>query len=209
MIMAPTEREPVTEQTRKSAVSSDLAPLYAVAGLTEVVTERLRTVATESRQRVSERIAALRTYSDERVSAASGDLGGRSLPELVRTMPEFTKQQLVKVGEYADAGRAKAGAAYAELAGRGKVGVEGALGGAVESLDPVLERLQDGVARLRESVAGRSAAATPTATPPVPKPAAEPVVKPVAEPPAEKPVAEKPVAKKTTAKKPAAKKTAS
>jgi hypothetical protein len=100
-------------------------------------------------------------------------------------MPEFTKQQLVKVGEYADAGRAKAGAAYAELAGRGKVGVEGALGDAAGSLDPVLERLQDGVARLRETVAGKSATATTT------------------------PAATNTTATKQAAKKPAAKKTAS
>ncbi|WP_152366089.1 hypothetical protein [Microlunatus speluncae] len=154
-----TKRKRITEQTRKSAVSSDLAPLYAVAGLTEVVADRLRTVANESRQLVTDRITALRSYSGERVSEATGELGGKSLPELIRTMPEFTKQQLVKVGEYADAGRAKAGAAYAELAGRGKVGVEGALGDAAGQLDPVLERLQDGVTKLRESVAGKS---TPT-----------------------------------------------
>ncbi len=180
-----TKRKRVTEQTRKTAVSSDLAPLYAVAGLTEVVADRLRTVVYESRTRVNDRISALRSYSGERVSEATDEFAGRSLPDLVRTMPEFTKQQLVKVGEYADAGRVKAGAAYAELAGRGKVGVEGALGDAAGSLDPVLERLQDGVAKLRETVAGKST--TPAATQTTTKPATA----------------------KSAAKKPAAKKSAS
>ncbi len=168
-----TKRKRVTEQTRKSAISSDLAPLYAAAGLTEVVAERLRTVANESRQLVTDRITALRSYSGERVSEATDEFAGRSLQELVRTMPEFTKQQLVKVGEYAEAGRARAGAAYAELAGRGKVGVEGALGDAAGSLDPVLERLQDGVARLRETVAGKSTTPAAPAARTAKKPAAK------------------------------------
>lgn len=169
-----TKRKRVNEQVRKAATSSELAPLYAVAGLTEVVAERLLAAATESRQLVNDRIAALRAYSDERVARATdrvneageklnqatGELNGRSLPDLVRGMPEFTKQQLARIGEYADDRRAKAGKTYANLAGRGKLGVEGVLGEAAGSLDPVLERLQDGVAKLRETVAGKAEAPT-------------------------------------------------
>lgn len=131
-----TNRKRVSAQARKAATSSELAPLYAVAGLTEVLTNRLRTVATESREQLS----------------------GKSLQDLVRAFPEFTKQQLARFGEYADARREKAGAAYAELAGRGKIGVDGALGDAKESIDPVLERLQGELAKLRQTVTGRGPA---------------------------------------------------
>src|SRR5690606_2681963 len=162
MIMETKSREPLTESDREQAVSSELAPLYAVAGLTGAVTDRLRTVATESRQQVAKRIAELRTVRPEQVTRAVGELTSRSLPELIRTVPEFTKQRLAKVGEQADVRLGRAGAAYAELAGRGKATVDSAIGQAAGSIDPVLERVQEGVIKLRRSVSGRTASESVT-----------------------------------------------
>lgn len=123
---------PITAQSRKTAVDSDYAPLYAVAGLADIALETVKITITrqisEARARQTEltdrakaRQAHLRSNAEGALKLA-GDLPTqlRTLPDQLRHLPEIAKAQLAQAQK-------QAGVTYADFAGRGKVAVDEAV----------------------------------------------------------------------------------
>ncbi len=123
---------PTTAQSRKAAVDSDYAPLYAAAGLADIALETVKITITrqisEARVRQSEltdrakaRQAHLRSNAEDALKLA-GDLPTqlRTLPDQLRHLPEMARAQLAQAQK-------QAGVTYADFAGRGKVAVDEAV----------------------------------------------------------------------------------
>ncbi len=123
---------PTTNQSRKAAVNSDYAPLYAVAGLADIALETVKITITSqladarARQvRLAERAEATRSQvrgNAEGAVKVAGDLPAqlKTLPEQLRQLPDMARAQLAQAQKQAEV-------AYADLAGRGKVAVDGAV----------------------------------------------------------------------------------
>lgn len=123
---------PTTNQSRKAAVNSDYAPLYAVAGLADIALETVKITITSrladarARQvRLAERAEATRSQvrgNAEGAVKVAGDLPAqlKTLPEQLRQLPDMARAQLAQAQKQAEV-------AYADFAGRGKVAVDGAV----------------------------------------------------------------------------------
>ena len=124
----------------------DLRPLYAVAGLTDVVVGAVRTTIADTSHWASARVAELRTRQAE-LEKQAAELRERTdaLPDQVRVLPEVTR---TRVNEF----QQQASTTYADLAGRGQRVVQGV----AQRVDPVFDRLQEGVAAARRLVTGRA-----------------------------------------------------
>ena len=150
---APTSETP----SEKTAREPDLRPLYAVAGLTEVLVGAVRTTVTGTQHWASARLAELR-FRQAELEKQAAELRERAdvLPEQVKTLPDVTRS---RVGEL----QQQATSTYADLAGRGQRLVQGVAG----RVDPVFDRVQERVDAARRVVTGRvggapaSAATTP------------------------------------------------
>jgi hypothetical protein len=152
---------PVTEPGAGSSTSAktgreqpDLRPLYAVAGLTDMVVGAVRSTLADTQHWASARISELR-FRQAELEKQAAELRERApdLPEQVKTLPEVTRS---RVGDL----QQQATHAYADLAGRGQRVVKGVAG----RVDPVFDRVQESVDRARRLVTGRaSAAAAPAA----------------------------------------------
>lgn len=98
---------PTTAQSRKAALDSDYAPLYAVAGLADVALETIK-------------ITITRQIADARTRQADLTDRAKALPEQLRSLPEVAKTQLAQAQK-------QAGVTYADFAGRGKVRLDEAV----------------------------------------------------------------------------------
>jgi hypothetical protein len=183
--MAKNHKKPSPE-ARMSALESDYAPLYAVAGLTDALAEVLRSALAETQGKASERIAALQSKRPElskqaRDSAEELRTFVITLPDQIKNLPESTRARIAELQKQANELRVQANTAYGELAGRGKLAVDDAMGTArelsgkvehraegvihdvAEKVDPVFEKVQETVTVARKNVTGRTA--TDTVTP--------------------------------------------
>lgn len=175
-------RKDPSDSAKKSALESDYTPLYAVAGLTDALAGALRgALADRARKSLNElqnRGAALPQQA--LTNAEELRTFVITLPEQVRTLPEATLARITELQTQAGDLVAQATATYSELAGRGKLAVDGAVGSARvlseraekraadlreeagDRVDPLLERAQEGVTQARKTVSGRTATRTVT-----------------------------------------------
>jgi hypothetical protein len=157
----PVTGSPVTEPTAGSTTSAttgreqpDLRPLYAVAGLTDLVVGALRHTLVDTQHWASARISELR-FRQAELEKQAAELRERApdLPEQVKTLPDVTR---TRVGEL----QQQATHAYDDLAGRGQRVVHGVAG----RVDPVFDRVQESIDKARRLVTGRrSVGAAPAA----------------------------------------------
>ena len=82
-------KEPSTE-ARKSALESDYAALYAVAGLTDALAEALKGALADTQQKASKRLTELQSKRPELSKQAKA--GADELRTFVITLPEQFKQ---------------------------------------------------------------------------------------------------------------------
>ncbi len=123
-----TEKE-VPAEDRKSALESDYAPLYAVAGLTDALAEALKGALAETQQKASQRITELQSKRPElsqqaKTSADELRTFVITLPEQFKHLPEATKARIAELQKQANELLAQATNAYGEYAGRGKHAVD-------------------------------------------------------------------------------------
>lgn len=182
--MTTTTRKQTRAQARKSALESDYTPLYAFAGLTQVLASTLQSTTNLASARAGEQLAAWQEKREQQAKATADDLSKlvRTLPDQVKALPSTTKAQVAEwqrqVTEWQKQAAEFVGAAnsaYAELAGRGKVVVDETIGtarrfgnlaekraadvaaDAADTVDPAFEAVQESVVRARQNVTGRTA----------------------------------------------------
>lgn len=183
--MTTTHRKQTPAQARKSALDSDFAPLYAVAGLTEAFAATVRGTLASTQERAAERVSQLQRKPgqlEQQAKLSADDISQliRSFPEQVKALPERTKTRLTEVQKRAQSYLAEATNTYAELAGRGKLVVDETIVSArklsgkaerkagdvfsevADAVDPAFERVQETVTVARKTVTGRSATETVT-----------------------------------------------
>ena len=102
-----TTRKQTPAQARKAAVESDYTPLYAAAGLTDLVAESIKTVVLTTQEMATKRIAELQSKSTEQAKSATEFV--RTLPEQLKTLPEQVKAlpETTKVGSRSWRSRAR------------------------------------------------------------------------------------------------------
>ena len=133
--MSTTTRKQTPAQARKSALESDFAPLYAVAGLADTFAAQAKTNLIATRERVQTAQGELESGSKARVEEFAKLIKAlpeqvKALPEQVKALPETTKAKLVEAQEQFKTLYADAASGYGELAGRGKRAVDEAIGSA-------------------------------------------------------------------------------
>jgi hypothetical protein len=116
-------------ETRKSALESDYAALYAVAGLTDALAEALKGALADTQQKASKRLNELQGKRPElSQQAKSGAEDVRTfvitLPEQFKHLPEATKARIAELQKQANDLLAQATSAYGDYAGRGKQAVD-------------------------------------------------------------------------------------
>ena len=119
----------VSADTRKSAVESDYAALYAVAGLTDALAEALRSALADTQQKASRRIGDLQSKRPDlsrQAKAGAEELRTFviTLPEQFKNLPDATKARIAELQKQANGLRAQATTAYGDFAGRGKQAVD-------------------------------------------------------------------------------------
>lgn len=173
-------RKQTPAQARKSAIESDYAPLYAVAGLTDALAEAIRSALVETQEKGRKRIEEIQGRAPE-LSKQAKDSADElrtfviTLPDQMRNLPESTRARIAELQKQANELLVQANTAYSELAGRGKRVVDGTVGTArtlsdkaekrAESVladvavrvDPAFEKVQEGVTVARKTVTGRTA----------------------------------------------------
>jgi len=115
----------VSAEARKSALESDYAALYAVAGLTDALAEALKGALAESQQKASKRITELQNKRPElskqaKTSAEELRTFVITLPEQFKNLPETTKARIAELQRQANDLLAQATGTYGDFAGRGK-----------------------------------------------------------------------------------------
>ena len=171
-----------SDSAKKSALESDYAPLYAVAGLTDALADALRgALADRARKGLNDLQTRGPALSKQALTNAE-ELRTFviTLPEQFRTLPEATKARITELQTQANDLVAQATATYSELAGRGKLAVDEAVGSARmlsertekraadlrdeagDRVDPLLAGVQEGVTQVRKTVSGRTATKTVT-----------------------------------------------
>ena len=119
----------VPAEARKSALESDYAALYAVAGLTDALADALKSALAETQQKASERINELQSRRPElgrQAKASAEELRTFviTLPEQFKNLPETTKVRIAELQRQANDLMAHATTAYGDFAGRGKQAVD-------------------------------------------------------------------------------------
>lgn len=170
-------------EARSAAVQSEHASLYAVAGLTDALTEFCKGALVDTQERAGESLVRLqRRGADARQQARANadDLRGlvMTLPHQVMNLPEATRARIDNLQRRAYELKVQAGSTYEQLAGRGKRAVDEAIATArnlsdrtedlaenvqadlAELADPVLERMQETVTQARKATTGRTATKT-------------------------------------------------
>jgi hypothetical protein len=149
----------VSAEARKSALESDYAALYAVAGLTDALAEALKGALAETQQKASKRIIELQTRRPElsmQAKAGAEDLRTFviTLPEQFKNLPDSTKARIAELQKQANDLLAQATSAYGDFAGRGK-----------QAVDEVRESARNRSGRATKKVAPRHTANTSNAGP--------------------------------------------
>lgn len=210
-----TTRRQTPTQARKAALESGYTPLYAAAGLTDLMAESLIGVALAT----TKQVAALQTKGTAQARLATEfvktlPVQVKTLPGQFKTLPELTKARITDLEQQGKDLLAEVNMTYGDLAGRGKRAVDDTMLAArktttkakadvevklgevrddvAEAVDPAFEAVQEGVTKVRQTVTGKT----------VNKPVTEPVAEPVAEAATAKPA----TAKAAPARKPAARK---
>jgi hypothetical protein len=119
----------VSAEARKSALESDYAALYAVAGLTDALADALKGALAETQQRASKRINELQSRRPElskqaKTSAEELRTFVITLPEQFKHLPDTTKARIAELQKQANDLLAQATSAYGEYAVRGKQAVD-------------------------------------------------------------------------------------
>jgi hypothetical protein len=153
-------RKETPAEAKKAALESELAPLYAVAGLTEALAEALRNALAETEGRASQRLSALRSRRPElgkQVKEGADELRTFviTLPDQIKNLPESTRVRLTELQKQANELLAQANTTYGELAGRGKRAVDDAVGSARQ----LSARTSRSAAKATESAAGAAESA--------------------------------------------------
>jgi len=115
----------VSPEARKSAIESDYAALYAVAGLTDALADALKGALAETQQKATERINALQSRRPE-LSKQAKDLRTFviTLPDQFKHLPDTTKARIAELQRQANDLLAQATSAYGDYAVRGKQAVD-------------------------------------------------------------------------------------
>ena len=118
-----------SDEARKSALESDYAALYAVAGLTDALAEALKGALAETQLKASKRLNELQSKRPElSKQAKSGAEDVRTfvitLPEQFKHLPDATKARIAELQKQANDLLAQATSAYGDYAGRGKLAVD-------------------------------------------------------------------------------------
>ncbi len=187
--MPTTQRKETPARAEKSAVESDYAPFYAMAGLTDVlastVRESLQHTQERAAKRMADRVAVLQSRPaqlEQRALANAEELTKRikTVPGQVKALPETTKARVAEMQHQIQAYLDQASTTYADLAGRGKRAVDETIVTAkafstkaerkaeevrkdvVDAVDPAFEQVQETVTLARKNVTGRTATDTMT-----------------------------------------------
>jgi hypothetical protein len=159
---------------------TDLTPLYAVAGLADIIAETFRETVAARQRKAEERLAEIRDRRLERVEQARVNADElreflSTLPEQFRSLPETTRIRLGELQRQTEELLTQAGDTYSSLAGRGKrvvdekVGdvrasgrkaretAEEGAGKAAEAVRPLVDQAQEAVTEVRRNVTGRAA----------------------------------------------------
>jgi hypothetical protein len=118
-----------SSEARKSALESDYAALYAVAGLTDALAEALKGALADTQQKASQRLNELQSKRPELSrQAKAGAEEVRTfvitLPEQFKNLPEATKARIAELQQQANELLAQATNSYGDFAGRGKEAVD-------------------------------------------------------------------------------------
>jgi hypothetical protein len=116
-------------EVRKSALESDYAALYAVAGLTDALADALKSALADTQQKASKRLSDLQEKRPElskQAKAGAEELRTFviTLPEQFKHLPESTKARIAELQKQANELLAHATSSYGDLAGRGKQAVD-------------------------------------------------------------------------------------
>jgi hypothetical protein len=142
-----TTRKQTPAEVRKSALDSDYAALYAVAGLTDALAEVLKSALAETQGKTSKRLAALQSKRPELTKQAKESAEELrtfviTLPDQIKHLPESTRARIAELQKQANELLAQASTTYSELAGRGKLAVDDAVGTARELTDKAEHRAE-------------------------------------------------------------------
>jgi hypothetical protein len=137
-------------EARKSALESDYAALYAVAGLTDALAEALKAALADTQQKASKRLTELQSKRPElskQAKAGADELRTFviTLPEQFKQLPEATKARIAELQKQANDLLAQATTTYGDFAGRGK-----------EAVDEVRKSAHDGSSKVTQPVTPRS-----------------------------------------------------
>jgi hypothetical protein len=121
--------EEASAESRKSALESDYAALYAVAGLTDALAEALKAALADTQQKASQRLTELQSKRPElsrQAKAGADELRTFviTLPEQFKQLPEATKARIAELQKQANDLLAQATTTYGDFAGRGKEAVD-------------------------------------------------------------------------------------
>ena len=119
----------VSPDARKSALESDYAALYAVAGLTDALADALKSALAETQQKATRRINDLQSRRPElskQAKESAGDLRTFviTLPEQFKHLPDTTKSRIAELQKQANDLLAQATTTYGDFAVRGKQAVD-------------------------------------------------------------------------------------
>jgi hypothetical protein len=137
-------------EARKSALESDYAALYAVAGLTDALSDALKGALADTQLKASKRLDELQSKRPElskQAKAGAEELRTFviTLPEQFKNLPEATKARIADLQKQANELLAQASATYGDFAGRGK-----------EAVDDVRKSARDRSSKATRSVTPRS-----------------------------------------------------
>ena len=119
----------VSPEARKSALESDYAALYAVAGLTDALADALKGALAETQQKATKRINELQSRRPELSKQAKTSVEDLrtfviTLPDQFKHLPDTTKARIAELQRQANDLLAQATSAYGDYAVRGKQAVD-------------------------------------------------------------------------------------
>jgi hypothetical protein len=121
--------EETSAEARKSALESDYAALYAVAGLTDALADALKGALADTQQKASKRLNELQSKRPELSKQAKAGADEVrtfviTLPEQFKHLPEATKARIADLQKQANELLVQASTTYGDFAGRGKEAVD-------------------------------------------------------------------------------------
>lgn len=174
--MTTTTHAPTPSQTRKAALESEYAPLYAAAGLTDLAVESVKNLVLATQEKATKQFSEwqgsftqLQSKGGEQAKHAGEFVRTlpeqvKALPEQLKTLPETTKARIEELDKQRKEFLAEAAVAYGDLAGRGKKVIDDSVlavrttGAEVKTdvetkVEDAAAKVEDTVAEVREDVA--------------------------------------------------------